>query len=151
MQSLLSLILAVAITAIASYYDIKTRQIPDWIWALTVVLAIAIWQKNLLKNGNLMVAALIFICLFLLAYYKLLGGGDLKLISALALLVGGSITAAIAAGTLLQLGFAYWRMLRTGENMWRQQLPLMPFVLFGLVAVVIINLFTKYHFEGGSF
>lgn len=134
---------ATALAAIASYYDIKTRQIPDWIWALAAVLAVAIWQKNILKNGNLMIAILIFICLFLLAYYKLLGGGDLKLISALALLVGGSITTAIAAGTLLQLGFAYWRMLKTGENMWGQRLPLMPFVFFGLMAVVIINLFTK--------
>jgi len=143
MQSLLSLILATVLIVIASYFDVKTRQIPDWIWVLAVVLAIAVWQKDLFKNGNLLFAILIFICLFLLAYYKLLGGGDLKLISALTLLVGGSITTAIAAGTLLQLGFAYWRMLRTGENMWRQRLPLMPFVLFGLVAVVIINLFTK--------
>ncbi|ADQ06141.1 peptidase A24A prepilin type IV [Caldicellulosiruptor hydrothermalis 108] len=143
MQSLLALLGATVLAAIASYYDIKTRQIPDWIWALAAVLAVAIWQKNILKNGNLMIAILIFICLFLLAYYRLLGGGDLKLISALALLVGGSITTAIAAGTLLQLGFAYWRMLKTGENMWGQRLPLMPFVFFGLVAVVIINLFTK--------
>lgn len=140
MQSLLSLILAVAIAAIASYYDIKTRQIPDWIWALAVVLSVVIWQKTLLKNGNLMVAVLIFICLFFLAYYRLLGGGDMKLISALALLTGGSITIAIAAGTLLQLAFAYFKMLRTGENMWRQRLPLMPFVFFGLVVAVIINL-----------
>jgi prepilin peptidase CpaA len=85
------LLLGIVFFAFAAYGDVKTYRIPN---ALVIAVAI-LGVFRLITNGDLTVALytvggslMIFIVTFLLFWRGLFGGGDAKLITAAALLVG---------------------------------------------------------------
>jgi prepilin peptidase CpaA len=87
----LILVLGIALFVVAAYGDIKTLRIPN---ALVIAVAV-LGLIRLVVIGDLTVvlytlsaSSFVFIAAFLLFWRQLLGGGDAKLITATALLVG---------------------------------------------------------------
>jgi prepilin peptidase CpaA len=85
------LLLGVALFAIAAYGDIKTHRIPNLLVASVAILGVL----RLILIGDLSVAlytvgasVMVFIAVFLLFWRNFVGGGDAKLMTATALLVG---------------------------------------------------------------
>lgn len=85
------LLLGAALFAIAAYGDVKTRRIPN---ALVAAVA-ALGFFRLMFTGDpsaalytVAASGVVFIATFLLFWRGVLGGGDVKLMSAAALLVG---------------------------------------------------------------
>jgi prepilin peptidase CpaA len=85
------LLLGVALFAVAAYGDIKTLRIPNTLVCAVVALGVS----RLTVNGDLSLAlctvslsVLVFVIMFLLFWRGYVGGGDAKLITATALLVG---------------------------------------------------------------
>jgi prepilin peptidase CpaA len=84
-------ITAISILAVIAYSDVQTRRIPN---ALTAVIAIAGLVRMISARDPLAAAhtfeatAVVFITAFLLFWRGFLGGGDAKLVAAMALLIG---------------------------------------------------------------
>lgn len=88
---LIVLIVGICIFAVVAYGDIRTRRIPnEMIVAILVLAAFRIAIDGDPRAGlfTLAASAALFISTFLLFWRGLLGGGDVKLIGATALLVG---------------------------------------------------------------
>jgi prepilin peptidase CpaA len=88
---LVVLVLGVCILAIVAYGDIRTRRIPnEMIVAILALAAFRIAIDGDPRAGlfTLAASAGLFVSTFLLFWRGLLGGGDVKLIGATALLVG---------------------------------------------------------------
>jgi prepilin peptidase CpaA len=88
---LIVLILGICIFAVVAYGDIRTRRIPnEMIVAILVLAAFRIAIDGDPRAGlfTLGASATLFVSTFLLFWRGLLGGGDVKLIGATALLVG---------------------------------------------------------------
>jgi prepilin peptidase CpaA len=88
---LIVLIVGICIFAVVAYGDIRTRRIPnEMIVAILVLAAFRIAIDGDPRAGlfTLAASATLFISTFLLFWRGLLGGGDVKLIGATALLVG---------------------------------------------------------------
>jgi prepilin peptidase CpaA len=88
---LIVLILGICIFAVVAYGDIRTRRIPnEMIVAILVLAAFRIAIDGDPRAGlfTLGASAALFVATFLLFWRGLLGGGDVKLIGATALLVG---------------------------------------------------------------
>ena len=85
------LVLGICIFAFVAYSDIRTRRIPnEMIVAILLLAAFRIAIDGDPRAGLLTLAAstALFVSTFLLFWRGLLGGGDVKLIGATALLVG---------------------------------------------------------------
>ena len=90
-MQILVLILGVFIFAVVAYGDIRTRRIANEF--IVGILALAALRMALTGNPSsalytLVASAALFVGTFLLFWRGLLGGGDVKLIGATALLVG---------------------------------------------------------------
>jgi prepilin peptidase CpaA len=88
---LIVLLLGIGIFAVVAYGDIRTRRIPnEMIVAILALAAFRIAMDGDPRAGlfTLAAAAGLFVSTFLLFWRGLLGGGDVKLIGATALLVG---------------------------------------------------------------
>lgn len=88
---LIVLIVGICIFAVVAYGDIRTRRIPnEMIVAILVLAAFRIAIDGDPRAGlfTLAASATLFVSTFLLFWRGLLGGGDVKLIGATALLVG---------------------------------------------------------------
>jgi prepilin peptidase CpaA len=88
---LIVLIVGICIFAVVAYGDIRTRRIPnEMIVAILVLAAFRIAIDGDPRAGlfTLAASAALFISTFLLFWRGLLGGGDVKLIGATALLIG---------------------------------------------------------------
>jgi prepilin peptidase CpaA len=113
------LVLGIALFIVAAYGDIKTLRIPN---ALVVAVA-ALGLLRLIVIGDLTVAlytvgasVVVFIATFLLFWREFIGGGDAKLITAAALLIGyhdllGFLFAMSICGALVTLAvvITHWR------------------------------------------
>jgi prepilin peptidase CpaA len=125
------LLLGIVFFAFAAYGDVKTYRIPN---ALVIAVAI-LGVFRLITNGDLTVALytvggslMIFIVTFLLFWRGLFGGGDAKLITAAALLVGyhdllGFLYAMSICGAVVSIAilFTHWSSggrLRPKEKMY---------------------------------
>src|ERR1700742_5008982 len=91
MTHMIVLILAIGLFALVAYGDIRTRRIPNQF--IVGILALAAFRMALIGTPSsalytLLAAATLFVGTFLLFWRGLLGGGDVKLIGATALLVG---------------------------------------------------------------
>ncbi len=85
------LFLGIGIFAVVAYGDIRTRRIPnEMIVAILALAAFRIAIEGDPRAGlyTLAAAAALFVATFLLFWRGLLGGGDVKLIGATALLIG---------------------------------------------------------------
>ena len=90
-MQLIVLLLGVGIFAVVAYGDIRTRRIPnEMIVAILALAAVRVAMDGDPRAGlyTLAAASALFIATFLLFWRGLLGGGDVKLIGATALLVG---------------------------------------------------------------
>jgi prepilin peptidase CpaA len=88
---LIILFLGICIFAVVAYGDMRTRRIPnELIVAILALAAFRIAVDGDARAGlyTLAAAAALFIATFLLFWRGLLGGGDVKLIGATALLIG---------------------------------------------------------------
>jgi prepilin peptidase CpaA len=88
---LMVLFLGIGIFAVVAYGDIRTRRIPnELIVAILALAALRIAIEGDPRAGlyTLAAAAALFVATFLLFWRGLLGGGDVKLIGATALLIG---------------------------------------------------------------
>ena len=88
---LIVLIVGICIFAVVAYGDIRTRRIPnEMIVAILMLAAFRIAIDGDPRAGlfTLAASATLFVSTFLLFWRGLLGGGDVKLIGATALLVG---------------------------------------------------------------
>jgi prepilin peptidase CpaA len=102
----------VALLLLLAWRDILTRTLPDWAACAIAAIGLGLrapmgWSPLLL---SLAVAAVLFILLLALAMRGWLGGGDVKLVAALALgLAPGAtldfVLATILAGGVLGLGY----------------------------------------------
>jgi prepilin peptidase CpaA len=99
---------AVVLLGVSVGTDLRDRIIPNEL--VLAIVGIGLAQAILARPGllwlSLLLAALVFCTLGILSHYKIIGGGDLKLISAVTLLVApdrvGQLLAAIAlAGGVL--------------------------------------------------
>ena len=90
-MQLIVLVLGMCIFAVVAYGDIRTRRIPnEMIVAILALAAFRIAMDGDPRAGlfTLAASAGLFVSTFLLFWRGLLGGGDVKLIGATALLVG---------------------------------------------------------------
>ena len=90
-MQLIVLFLGIGIFAVVAYGDIRTRRIPnEMIVAILALAAFRIAMDGDPRAGlyTLAASAGLFVSTFLLFWRGLLGGGDVKLIGATALLVG---------------------------------------------------------------
>jgi prepilin peptidase CpaA len=86
---IVSWLTSLSLLSVAAGTDLKDRRIPNEIVA--AVAAIGLTQGLIARPGqvwlSLLVAFVVFCGLGVLSYYRIIGGGDLKLISAVTLLV----------------------------------------------------------------
>ena len=90
-MQLIVLVLGICIFAVVAYGDIRTRRIPnELIVAILALAAFRIAVDGDARAGlyTLAAAAALFVATFLLFWRGLLGGGDVKLVGATALLIG---------------------------------------------------------------
>ena len=83
--------IAIGILAIVAYCDVVTRRIPNILSIATAALGLVriILADNPVSASHTFVAGVvIFVATFLLFWCAVIGGGDAKLITAMALLVG---------------------------------------------------------------
>lgn len=115
---------------LASYIDIKKRIIPDTINIIILIIAIVINKGNI-KN-NIIPALIIFLITYIVAYITNdgFGGGDIKLLTALALYIGDKIyiITLIAAVTGLIIG-----LIKKQKN-----IPFGPYIAFGYIITNIL-------------
>ncbi len=75
------------VTSLAAIWDLKTRTIPNWLTlsAFFLVLVIQGFMLSFLEFGQILQTLLFAIVFFLvLFYFKILGGGDVKLLLVIA-------------------------------------------------------------------
>lgn len=87
--SVLLLAILALLLIVAAAGDLRSRQIPNWLNAAIALLAIPFWLSLSLDGGEMAVRLAIGVGLFALFaglfYLGMMGGGDVKLIAALAL------------------------------------------------------------------
>jgi prepilin peptidase CpaA len=122
------LVLAIAILAIIAYGDVRTRRVPN---VLSIAIAtlglmrIILIQDPVAAGHTLAAGVTLFAAAFLLFWRGAIGGGDAKLVAAMALLIGyqdlfsflflmslcgGALALAIIARD--KLGPRFWRLSR---------------------------------------
>ncbi|MEZ0535992.1 prepilin peptidase [Caldicellulosiruptoraceae bacterium PP1] len=127
--------IALITTTIAGYYDYKKNVVPDILWAINLIASIIIFRLELLKNGHLQIALMIFFVMLLVALLlKAFDGGDVKYIPSIALLTGEYIGLTILIGGLIEIVYAYIRSYIKKESIWATKLPTMPFIFIGMLA-----------------
>jgi len=119
-------LLAVMLAA-AAVGDLRSREIPNWLNAAIALLALPFWLSTGLSVWPDMavhagVAAGVFALFALLFHFGLMGGGDVKMIGALALWLPAQavlnllIVMSIAGGVLTLVMLLRRRLLGTGAN-----------------------------------
>jgi len=99
--------LVLALLMVATVYDLRTREIPDWISVAIAILAVAAASTGWLGIDLVIVAIGGIVGLtmgYLLFRFAKLGGGDAKLIAALGMLVGPVGLFIVLFGTALAGG-----------------------------------------------
>jgi len=132
--------------AIGAYYDFKTREVSNWIWAyyggLAFVIAVLEYGVSILLGIHLLFAGLISGPLFLLwyKYEDLLGGADLKAIMCLSLSLSFLGFMVIAYAALLVGVYVAYRAFQkkvTFKESLRVKAPYIPFLFVGLELTII--------------
>lgn len=141
---IIAFIIAFVITAIAGYIDKKKGIIPDILWIMNIMSAVIIYKTELIKNGNLTKAFVTFIVLLLIAVItNKIGGGDVKYIPTLILLLGEVGYIIVAIGLIVQILYAMARSRFTGEQWLLIKLPLAPYLFIGMATTTILLLTNK--------
>lgn len=121
---------------LASYHDIRTRQIPDTYSIVIVLLALCAPQyKNLWG---------VFCCLpFLIAAISVggIGGADIKIMGAAGMVIG--LVPGISAmmiGLLGMILFHFVRSLFIGKMQGKHSYPLIPFLTVGIISMYLLQM-----------
>lgn len=126
---------------VAAYTDYRRRIIPNTVAVVNIVAAVLIYRSGLIKNGHLWLALSMFAVMFAMWLFKLIGAGDVKLLSSLVLLLGYNAFFAIFFALLLFIAVGYIKARQTAENFWKLKMPLAPFLIPGMVLSIILKLF----------
>ena len=121
--------------AVAAVFDVRSRQIPDAISIALVLVAIGAKLAGLHPvswSGVVLGFTLAFLLSFALFAIRGLGGGDVKLLSALGAALGASAFLPFLLLTAVFGGVAAWRARRQGET----EIAYAPVMLAGLVALL---------------
>jgi len=124
----------------AAYTDYKARIIPNTTALINIIAAILIFKSSLIKNGHLWLALSMFVVMFAMWLFKLIGAGDVKLLSSLVLLLGYYAFFAIFFALVLFIVVGYVQSRRKTENFWKFKMPLAPFLMPGMVLNIILYL-----------
>lgn len=121
---------------LASYHDIKTRQIPDKYSIVIVLLALCAPRYENLWD--------VFCCLpFFIAALSVggIGGADIKIMGAVGMVIGlvPGISAMII-GLLGMILFHFVRSLFIGKMQERQSYPLIPFLTAGIISMYLLQM-----------
>jgi prepilin peptidase CpaA len=103
---MIALALVLIAAAVAAYSDLKTRRIPNELAAILLVAGLTLsatrgWQSAAVSIG---LCLLVFALGTLLFSFKLIGGGDVKLLAAAAAVLGWPDTVAFLLYTILAGG-----------------------------------------------
>ncbi len=118
--------------ALAAWYDVKTREIPDWI-TLTLILSGTIF--SLANRGFWLTAGILFLgSIFceLFYYFKVFGGGDLKLLLGL-LLAGGPFYSLAVFYVSLLAALPLFLIYMLKEKTRKPSVPYAVAILFGVL------------------
>ena len=121
---------------LASYHDIKTRQIPDKYSIVIVLLALCAPRYENLWG--------IFCCLpFLIAALSVggVGGADVKIMGSAGMVLG--LIPGISAMTIGLLGMILFHLTRSlfmGKMQGRQSYPLIPFLAAGILSMYMLQM-----------
>ncbi len=133
--ALLALLLAAA-------YDQRSREIPNWISLVLLIVALgaklAGWHP-VSWTGILVGLGAAFAVSFALFALGGLGGGDVKLLTALGAALGGSAFVPFAVATTLVGVFFAWRAKRRGDR----EIAYAPAMLAGLCSLLPLVLLAR--------
>lgn len=141
--------LAILVGLAASFTDLRTRQIPNWI--PVAALAGGLAGNAVLSGwpgfGSALAGAALGFGVFYLRYWLLgLGGGDVKLMAGFGAILGWqhvwlAIVLSGALGGLLALAaLVYWNMREPAGGAWRRAIPYAPAISLGSFLALIDRL-----------
>lgn len=125
------MIWAVALSAAASWFDLRERRVPNWLCAAGFALGVALdWRGGLLGSG---LALSVYAPLYFL---RGVGAGDVKLMAAMGALAGPvNWLGVFAFSSVVSLAAALWAIRRK-----QAKLPVAPRVLVGAVLWLMASL-----------
>ena len=131
--------LALAVMAVATYYDLRWRVIPNWLIVTYLLLALPI----VVLSGGLWLhlgsAVLVFVALALLAnVVGGIGGGDVKLIAGIILLFGPLLGIWVWMSSLALSCLGGLVLICTGRHPRVVRLPMAPYFLLGTILSIFI-------------
>lgn len=120
---------------IAAWIDWKRRIIPDWLTLPLIGVAVLyhLFIGNLLVSILSGVFVLVVLLVLAMATKGGIGGGDIKLLTFLAIAIGFPMI-----GTLIMISFLMAILFAKIMN--RKEVPLAPAILLGFIIVVPLNL-----------
>lgn len=138
---------------IAAISDLRTREIPNWLNSAIALLVIPFWfsigldpwPEIALRIGLATIILLVFALLF---HFKMMGGGDVKMLAALTLwFTAGAVLKLLVimsiAGGILTLAMLLWCRLKKNKN--EIEVPYGVAIAFGgfwIIAEPFLNHFT---------
>ncbi|WP_227766330.1 prepilin peptidase [Zhaonella formicivorans] len=126
-----------------SYVDIKKREVPDaavlalFLYSLFVLLFNA--DRWGMVIGHALLSFKVFISFLLLAFVtqRGFGGGDIKLISALAFFLGDNFFLLAAPAAILMFFTLVWAF-GTGKG-FRYEIPFVPYIFLSYLTVCVVR------------
>ena len=138
----------IALLVIASYYDIKTNKIPNYLLIIMGIVAVC----SFVINGKVSVYSAVFGALFMFIFLyairlfsgKGIGGGDIKLMTVCGFMLGfGNGLYALLIGTIIAGIYSFF-VVRSRTKDLKSKIALGPFLAIGVTAVIVFTVFKKY-------
>ena len=130
-----------------SLLDLRGRRVPVRIWYPWIAMMVPYGLVLVIMNGSwspLIDVALLSLIFYLLAWFDLIGGGDVIGIAAAlfatTLVIGNPYWALVSIALLYLIGSANVMAYRTWKGIADKHVAMMPFILGGVVIMVILSL-----------
>lgn len=121
-----------------SYVDIRKREVPD-----LAVLALFLYSFFVVRNFRESIVVMVFVFILNILIAAItdggIGGGDIKLMSVLAFLMGDEFFKISLPMFMLMLITSIYCLV-TGKGI-RYSVPLVPYIFLSLLAVYLVELF----------
>ncbi|WAM33307.1 prepilin peptidase [Caldicellulosiruptor morganii] len=138
---------AIVVCLIAAFTDFKYHKIYNWLVILTIAAATVIHRLKLLSNLAPAITLFLFMVFVAFLFKDTSMGGDVKFLSALALLLGNDIYPAILITCIVFIATGVATYLKNSGKLdtgfLRLKLPLGMFLPVGVLTVFIVRLLTK--------
>lgn len=137
---MIRLVIFFSVLCLASFFDVRTRIIPDWIHLL-MFLASLIPPGHMHPTGLLSAIPLLAVGMICDG----IGGGDIKLTAACGLVLGFTKTyTGLTLGLCFLLLFhagklSFYKLIKKEMTVKEQAYPLVPFLLSGMAVSVLIG------------